>query len=376
MSSYDYIFAGTGAAALSLLCRMSDHPPFLNKKILLLDKSLKTSNDRTWCFWEEQPGYFEPVVHHQWKSLSFFSRPFSSALDLGNYSYKMIRGVDFYQYCQEKLKKFTSLEWRLGHIDWSPDGGLFCDTQEVNKTGAVVFNSIYQATPASNSIDLLQHFKGWMIETESEVFNPSLATLMDFRIDQSEGTSFVYVLPLSKTKALVEYTLFTEKLLQPAQYDQQLSAYIDEYIKPGTFKVVDEEFGVIPMTSRRFAFHTKGVFHIGTAGGQTKASTGYTFRFIQKQSDRILQQLLKQEPLTHLAFSPGRFHFYDTVLLRLLKDKYPPGDEIFSRLFERNSAASIFRFLDNETTFPQELKLISTLQFFPFLRSAVQGVLK
>lgn len=374
MSSYDYIFAGTGAAALSLLCRMSDHPQFLNKRILLLDKSPKTANDRTWCFWEEQPGYFEPVVHHQWRSLSFFSRQFSSSLDLGNYSYKMIRGGDFYQYCQEKLKKFTSLEWRFGHIDWSRDGGLFCDKQEVNMTGAVVFNSIYQPAPSSNSIDLLQHFKGWMIETESAIFDPSQATLMDFRIDQTEGASFVYVLPLSKTKALVEYTLFTEQLLQPAQYDKQLSSYIDEYIKPGKFKVAEEEFGVIPMTSRQFSFHANGVFHIGTAGGQTKASTGYTFRFIQKQSDRIMQQLLKQEPLTNLAFSPGRFHFYDTVLLRLLKDKHPPGDEIFSRLFQCNSASSIFRFLDNETTFPQEMKLISTLQWFPFLKSALRGM--
>ncbi|HEU4607224.1 MAG TPA: hypothetical protein VFS31_03885, partial [Chitinophagaceae bacterium] len=48
------------------------------------------------------------------------------------------------------------------------------------------------------------------------------------------------------------------------------------------------------------------------------------------------------------------------------------GRDIFTRLFERNSAASIFRFLDNETSFGEELRIISSLQIRPFLWSALQ----
>ncbi len=380
MPAYDYIFSGSGAAALSLLSRMSDHPFFRKKRILLLDKSPKNSNDRTWCFWEEKPGYFEPVVYHRWPSLSFFSNHFSSSLQTGAYEYKMIRGIDFYRYCLEKLEKMDNLEWKYGNIHFEKRSGnslLFCDGQLIDTEGAVVFNSIYQPSPASSqTIDLLQHFKGWIIETALPVFDPVCATLMDFRVAQSEGASFVYVLPLSTNRALVEYTLFTEKLLEPGQYDRALSSYIQQFLATGQYEVKEEEFGVIPMTNRTFPFYRDGIYHIGTAGGQTKASSGYTFRFIQKQSDRILDSLLKQEPLQQLSFSPGRFHFYDNVLLRILKERNPPGDEVFARLFQRNKADKIFRFLDNESGFFQELKLISTLQFFPFLRSAVKGVLK
>ncbi len=95
-----------------------------------------------------------------------------------------------------------------------------------------IFNSIVFLKPELKKKEyyLLQHFKGWIIETENPVFNSSEATLMDFRVSQQHGTTFVYVMPFSATKALVEYTLFTEKLLDPLQYDEGLKEYIKELL--------------------------------------------------------------------------------------------------------------------------------------------------
>ena len=69
---------------------------------------------------------------------------------------------------------------------------------------------------------LLQHFKGWYIETKQACFQPDSATLMDFRAEQNRGTAFFYVLPFSATKALVEYTLFSPNLLAENEYDEAL----------------------------------------------------------------------------------------------------------------------------------------------------------
>lgn len=132
-----------------------------------------------------------------------------------------------------------------------------------------------------------------MIETEQPVFDPGKASLMDFRVHQQEGTTFAYVLPFDAHKALVEYTLFTPQLLASEQYDQELKNYIRDFLKITQYTVKEEEFGIIPMTDEKFPIQQNGVIHIGTAGGQTKASSGYTFQFIQKQSDRILELLLK-----------------------------------------------------------------------------------
>lgn len=106
---------------------------------------------------------------------------------------------------------------------------------------------------------------------------------MDFRVSQEEGTTFVYVMPLSPTQALVEYTLFTERLLTQDQYNAGLKNYIESFLQTNEYKVLEEEFGVIPMTDLVFPEVEGNIIHLGTAGGQTKPSSGYTFRFIQKR---------------------------------------------------------------------------------------------
>jgi lycopene beta-cyclase len=195
---------------------------------------------------------------------------------------------------------------------------------------------------------------------------------MDFRVRQDRGTTFAYTLPISETKALVEYTLFTTDLLKKEQYDLELKSYIDNVLKIEQYKIIDDEFGVIPMTNAKFPFYENGMYHIGTAGGQTKASSGYTFQFIQKQSQRITDYMIEERSLKSIPDDAKRFHFYDTVLLRLLAEKKLGGDEIFSRLFQRNKASAVFKFLDNETSIAEELKLISTLPTLPFLKAAVK----
>ena len=126
------------------------------------------------------------------------------------------------------------------------------------------------------------------------------------------------------------------------------------------------------MTNATFPFYHNGVYNIGTAGGQTKASTGYTFQFVQKQSSQIINCLETGNSLESLSFTPNRFRFYDSVLLQLLVSKNLEGREIFTRLFARNKASTVFKFLDNETSLQEELRLISTLQTLPFLKAAWQ----
>jgi lycopene beta-cyclase len=230
-------------------------------------------------------------------------------------------------------------------------------------------------------VNLLQHFKGITIESSGLSLDTSRANLMDFRTNQKQGTSFFYVLPLSPTKALVEYTLFTPSLLTPAEYDAALKQYVTDTLGLSSFQVLEEEFGIIPMTNYRFPFYQQGIFNIGTAGGQTKGSSGYTFRFIQKRADQLASVLISDlnwsgvvKKLQALSYTPARFHFYDNVLLNVLWHQYLPGDKVFTRLFERNPAHQVFRFLDNETTLPEELRIISSLPTWPFLKAAMKSL--
>lgn len=372
MPSYDYIFTGTGAAALSLLTRMVESGKFNQKKILLVDRAEKNQNDRTWCFWEKQAGYFEHLVYRKWDQLSFHSKEYSKNLDNQPYQYKMIRGIDFYKYCFDKINAHPGIDRMIGEVELKagnqakPD--LLVNGETIDISKAILFNSIYK-DPASDKkgIHFLQHFKGWIIDTKNKNFDSSMATLMDFRVHQKHGTSFVYVLPLSDNKLLVEYTLFTPTLLSQEQYDSELRYYINHFLQLSDFSIEDQEFGVIPMSTASFPSAQEGIYNIGTAGGQTKASTGYTFQFIQKQANTIFQQLSEGKPIDFSNQTKGKFHYYDKVLLTVLAEGKLGGDQVFGRLFARNKAASIFKFLDNESVLTEDIRIMSTLPFFPFL---------
>ena len=375
MLKYDFIILGSGAAGLSLLLRMIDSRHFASKRFLLIDKDKKNKNDRTWCFWEDKPGFFESVVYKSWDQVSFYSSQFSKDFSIRPYQYKMIRGIDFYEYCFQRINNQSNIDIIYDEVRSvvSDQQGttIYLTDKELHCSTGIIFNSIYKPSGLSNAnLQLLQHFKGWFIETPESYFNAGKATLMDFRVHQQFGTSFAYVLPTSDKTALIEYTLFTEAALSKEEYDRELENYIERYLHVKDFTITAEEFGIIPMTNEKFEFFQNGMYNIGIAGGQTKASTGYTFQFIQKQSQAIVDCLIQSKPLSLIQPTPRRFHFYDSVLLQLLISKKLSGREIFTRMFERNPPSRIFKFLDNETSLIEELQLISTLQTIPFLRSA------
>ncbi|MEO7923994.1 MAG: lycopene cyclase family protein [Chitinophagaceae bacterium] len=374
---YDFIFLGAGCASLSLLLRLLHSGQTRDKKILLIDKEPKTKNDRTWCFWEKEPGFFEEIVFKKWDSISVLGDGPSSPMDIHPYRYKMIRGIDFYNYCFREIAKHDNIEIVYGDLQdfqYEKPGSILLkiNNQEfrlVDDSGVYVFNSIYRLGEPGKNIRLLQHFKGWLIETPQPAFEPEIARIMDFRVSQQYGTSFAYVLPFSATSALVEYTLFTKELLQPAQYDTELKAYIKDLLGISEYKIREQEFGVIPMTNEQFNSLGWG---IGTAGGQTKASSGFTFQFIQKQSEQIARFLLEGKNLNKLPATPKRFRFYDNTLLYILYHNKVPGKKIFTDLFKKNKPQQVLRFLDNESSLKEELKIIATLPTWPFLKAAIK----
>lgn len=376
MKHYDYIISGAGAAGLSLLMRLMQHKEFDNKKILVVDKAPKNQNDHTWCFWESQPGLFEQVVYRQWQRVNFFSHNYSSLIDINPYYYKMIRSIDFYNYVLKEAETRPNIIFKYGDIEAAGNEGnkaLVIISGE-RYTADYVFNSILFGKPTvpPDKYYLLQHFKGFLIETKESAFNPSEATLMDFRVGQQYGTTFVYVLPLSDDRALVEYTLFTKTLLNESDYNNALHNYISSFLNVKDYIIEEQEFGIIPMTNMKFVKNIGRVINIGTAGGQTKGSTGYTFQFIQKHTEKLVSSLLQfGYPKDEESLIEKRFKLYDSILLNILNSNKISGEKIFTDLFKKNPVDRIFRFLDNETTLEDEINLMGTLPSREFMKAAL-----
>lgn len=376
---YDYIIAGAGCAGLSLLYSILKDPALQNKKTLLLDKSKKADNDRTWCYWEKGEGIFEPIVHHQWRTLEFLTQDFTRRFDLEKYSYKMIRGIDFYQHILGYASQFENVSFRYENILTIETEGdqAQVETDQAKYSATYVFNSTGLFHPKiTTENSLLQHFKGWVIKTETPQFNPKIGTLMDFRLDQKQGITFMYVLPTSSTEALVEYTLFTERVLEKEEYELELEQYIKDFLNIENYEIIHKEFGVIPMSLAKFPRHAgsgKRIINMGTAGGFTKSSSGYTFQFIQKNTQSIVRQLRENLfPDQKLTLQDRKFQWYDRTLLEVILSKSMEGKQIFSRMFKKLPPESILAFLGNESSLLEEIKIMNSLPVKPFLKAGLK----
>jgi len=380
MRHFDYIIAGAGCAGRSLAVRLLPYLKASNKRALLVDHVAKKENDKTWCFWEKQPDIFEPVVCKKWDHLSFSSSITHQELNIYPYQYKMIRAIDFYAHTDQLLAENEHITVLLGNVEtlYSKKEQVCASINGENYTADYAFSSIpkvQQQEPARYQY-LLQHFMGWVIETDADLFDAERATLMDFNTDQHPGTAFVYVLPLSSKRALVEYTVFSEQLLDKEAYVDALKTYIGQQLPCDHYQITAQEYGIIPMSDHPIQSQQGRVVYLGTAGGFTKGSTGYTFRFIQKHTAAIVDQLLKSGKPDVPAIFPKRFLTYDATLLHLLGSGRLSGEEIFSAMFKKNKATQILKFLDNETSLLEELRIFKTLNIPEFARALWNRTLK
>jgi lycopene beta-cyclase len=293
------------------------------------------------------------------------------SLPTAPFEYKMIQGIDFYQYISDFAKGFDNVEWvasKILNID-----SINAYSARVNWEGGAanaefVFSSINGERIQSK---LWQHFKGIVVEFDNTVFDDTVARLMDFNVPQMDATAFMYLLPITDKKALVEYTLFSPSILESAQYDLVLNAYMEEHYKGQTYQIQHTEMGAIPMTSKKLTSNDGAVVSIGTMGDAVKASTGYAFQFIQQQTQQIVHQLKLNQALNP-AVHHTRHQFYDAVLLYILENQKMAGDEIFARIFKKNRAATVFKFLSNTSTLLDDLKIMSSLPTPIFLPAAIK----
>lgn len=379
MQHYHYIFTGSGLSALMTVYEMLSSGKFNNKSILLIDENTKKVNDRTWCFWNED-NLFDNIVSKKWNQAIFANEKFNRVLELAPYQYKKINGLDFYESVFKKISEHKNIHFLNQKVVDFTELGNHCivKTEQETFTCNKIFNSIYnpEVVTAQTKFPLIhQHFIGWFIKSKEAVFTPNCATFMDFSVEQKGNTRFMYVLPTSENEALLEYTLFSKNLLSKGEYEAEIQKYI-ENLGITEFEIIEKEQGNIPMTCYPFWKHnTKNIVNIGSAGGWTKASTGYTFKNASKKSKALVQFLKSESDFTKFH-KKDKFWFYDLLLLDILGSKNELGSKIFSSMFKSGNSTVIFKFLDEETSISEDLQVIWRCPKMIFVQALIGRIFK
>ncbi|WP_339756215.1 lycopene cyclase family protein [uncultured Winogradskyella sp.] len=362
MITSDYIILGAGASGLMLAYRMSQDAFFNDKLILIIDKDKNKGNDRTWCYWEEGTGEWDHLLHKSWSNIFFGSNTFSKTIAISPFNYKMIRSEKFYKSLWDSISLKPNIKFVEDSVNsfTEIENGVQVITKKERYFGAKLFNSLPNPEVYKSQKKypvLQQHFLGWFVKTREDCFDDSVATFMDFKVEQNGNTRFMYVLPSDKRTALFEYTLFSKKLLQHVDYEDAIKDYLSE---KGivNYEIIEKEKGSIPMTSFKFSkLNSKHILNIGTAGGWTKTSTGYTFKNASKKTKNLVLFLKKEKNLSKFH-KKTKYWFYDLIFLDVLASHNEDGASLFSSMFKKANTKTIFKFLDEESSLFEDLKII------------------
>ena len=378
---YYFIICGGGISGLLLTVKLSQNPVFINKSILLIDPVFpKLDDDRTLCFWDKGNTVWDSLITCKWENVLFKNGSYIGTLDLDPLNYKMLNSKSFYNYANSVITKNKNVKILKSNVLNLNDLQSHCivETSSGKFKSSKVFNSIMDWDCVKNNSKfplLIQHFEGWVIKTKKDNFDPKKATFMDFSIDQNLTTQFMYILPFSKSEALVEYTLFSEKLLETNKYKTVLEDYLIS-LGISNYEIKSKETGKIPMTCFPFfKSNSKNILNIGSAGGWSKPSTGYTFKNIDRNTNKILDFLSERRSFKNFL-KKDRFWFYDLIFLDVLFYNNHLGKKLFTDMFTKNNSKTIFKFLDNKSNFIDEIKIMLSFPKSIFLTAVLKRLFK
>ena len=352
MREFDYVIIGGGCAGLSLAYELEIHEKFKNKTLAIIEPRNDYIRDKTWSFWKVAAHNFEDCVKHSWSNFSINITNQTKYIECDNFPYQSIDSGLFYQKIIKTLKKNSNIHF-------------FKNINEISTENSFVFNSVCDVSDSKN--DLWQHFSGIEIETSKDVFDDKIFNLMDFDCDQRDSVHFFYTLPFSKKKALVE-TTWVSNLNHPSNqdYSTQLEDYIKNKLKIKNYEIKFKETGAIPL------FQPKNIkkinqMEIGTAGGMTRLSTGYTFMNIQDQSKYIRENFESIEKVDNFTIN-SKYKFLDNIFLKVLKKNSGKMPEIFFKMFNC-SPSTVINFLSNKSNIFEDINIISKMPKLIFFKA-------
>ncbi|MEX0610099.1 MAG: lycopene cyclase family protein [Balneolaceae bacterium] len=380
-AKYDIIIAGGGLSGLSLAWYLAKGG--YRGRVLVVDSVFAPVNDKTWCFWAKQEPPFKEIIYKKWKKTWVSVLDYKTFQYLNEYTYYCIRSGDFREYVLRELRKhqnFDLLEESISDFSSNKSKAAL-----LTKSGdTYLANYIFQSALKPKNLDtskikypLIQHFLGWEIQTFEPAFDPETFTIMDFDNEFSSGVGFMYGLPYSQHSMLLEFTVFSGSPLEKKEYKQKIEKYL--YYQYGLDKSDYEirriEFGMIPMEDRPYLpYYENNIINLGSVGGQTKPSTGYTFTRIQDYTQKLADALILGEEPPLPQQSKFRFRYYDLLLLHILSNSTDESLNVFRSLFKNNRLDEIFRFLGEESNFRQDIKIMSSVPYIPFFKAILDNI--
>ncbi len=390
-SDFDYVLVGGGLQSGLLALALQHYQP--GARVALIERGQQLGGNHTWCF---HPGdvppscraWVEPLIQYRWPSYEVRLGTFRRHVGL---PYASIPSDHFARIVSAAFSPSASRTVSDWLLLTGTDVIVVNEHDVVTRCGKRIRGRMVVDCrgPGAQGIGFagcgFQKFRGFEVELEQD-WPTKLPVIMEGVVDQSDGFRFIYALPFTARRVLVEDTRFSDT---PDCDRQECFDFVREYLRRhgiGRFQVVREESGVLPMP---FTSAGPAAFESplagGYAGGWFHAATGYSFPLAVAFAEAVASGPLDfvSERVRALsgqhAWRCRYSRFLNRLLFRLVAPRH--RHRIFRRFYGVLSEPSIERFYSHLFTVGDALRIVVGLpptlvglRPHRFIRSYLSGV--
>ena len=383
-SDFDIAIIGGGNAGLTLAAKLAaqENPP----TTVVIEPKSAAQRDCSWALWAldqqaEQLAHSTKGRWRRWQLIDETSRVVHSS---NQYNYLSLSSADYLLDCAAQLREPVSM------IEDSVINLHRQQKQTIIETGKGSFSaeSVYDSRPPKVAYSSLrQHFLGWQILTKEPIKDPDMATLMDFRVDQSRGLHFIYALPFSDHHLLIESTLISGRMETQDWYRDAIKGWLREN-NIEIAEIIGEEMGVIPMdtlaTESDAATASEPsepsepgplIATIGAASGAVRRSSGYAFQHIQLQISQLAAGIAQGNMAVPTPIS-SHLTAMDAIFNGVLLSRPDLAVSLYMNMASALNGDQFARFMLGQATANDWLRVIAAMPKGPFIKQVVKQAAK
>ena len=301
---------------------------------------------------------FENIIEKKWYKWTIGDKDINITHTSNDKPYCVISFKKWKEYCLETKNKLEIKNKKV--VQYSPIKNYYKIITSDKKE--YYAEKIYDSRSTKEKKgELVQHFFGINITVADNTFKDDKLTLMYFTKEKNL-LHFMYVLPFSHNRALIESTVFSKEVLEKSWYRDKINDYLS-LIDISSFKENSTEKGIIPMFFvEENKLSSPNIFNIGIRGGACKPSTGYAFSFLIKQI-----QLLKNSRKNYVTIHKLLERKMDKIFINFLKNNNEQGQS-FIKLASNLNGNEFQSFMMGESSLFTKLKIIKSMPKIPFIK--------
>ena len=362
---------GAGVSSVMLALHLSKQGR-LPGPVVISDSRQTLTRSQSFGFWLKDKHPLDPIISERWPAWGFSLPKGPSTIQYGHeYQYALVEGERFFQWVENELKGHPDIHIKLNtRLTEPPKAKYVFDSRPPEPSQFISCQSFvgFEVQEPHRAAALGENTAEAQKTNQSKA--PRVAQLMSSLQVIDQSLVFLYELPCSTGRTLIEWTAFGAR-----PFDLNILEQLGRQSAGGR-TIVRQEQGVIPMGLRP-STDNWGI-PIGARGNMTRAASGYGFLRMWDWAQATAQRLVaddrpspsRADLLKQSIIDPDWLRWMDRCLLRLINEAPDQLPHIFMQLGTRLPADDFARFMMQPTVYSAS-RMIMAAPKRPFIFSAL-----